>query len=369
MRIRLSHLVLLIGAFTLPIAVTMSAQLFTATPLNDLGKGTYESFQGGLYENGSNQVPAAHNADGLTFMSQVQPLDASGNPSSNGKVILSSLGMSNAQIEFSSFEAIANDSDAVNHTTLLLWSGAASGQDACYWFPAFGAPACSPTTENEYDRISDGLTDTGFSNLQVQAIWIDNANGRVHSENRGCQPQGTLCIALCDPQIKGCVNSDQKTNPLNEEEEFGETLRAAKTRFPDLKLAFFSSRVFGGYALSASDDADPEPFAYQTGFGIKWLIQAQINQISTGVVDPVAGDLSYGSAPWVAWGPYFWADGPIPRSDGLVWCNGQAGPPCNGEIDFSPPGLHLNTTGGNKAGNLLLDFFTTSPYTTPWFNN
>jgi hypothetical protein len=335
-------------------------------PIMDMtAADNYLSFPGGLYENSSDTVPADHDADGKAAAALIQPLDTNGNPSATGKVILISFGMSNAAIEFGSFVSIAEASRQVNQTTLYISNSALSDQDACYWFPATGPPSCNSTVENEYDRIAANMSASGVSAAQVQIAWIDSANGRDHSENRGCQPLGTLCLSLCDPSTVGCVNNENTTNALNEEEEFGETMRAAKTRFPNLKLLFFSSRVYGGYA--SASDADPEPFAYETGYGIKWLIQAQINQISTGTVDPVGGDLSYGSAPWIAWGPYFWADGPNPRSDGLVWCNGQSGSPCKGEVDFGPGGLHLNTTGGNKAGNLLLNYFLTSPYTQAWF--
>jgi hypothetical protein len=368
MRIRFSNVLLILFVLLLSGLALYASQVFIATPINDLGTGTYLGFQGGLYQNGTNLVPTDHNSDGKLYTDEITPLNAQGNPDSNGEVILLSMGMSNALIEFSTFEAQAAGSKLVNHDTLTVWDGAQSGQDACYWFPAEGSPVCSPSTQNEYDRIIDGLTSSGLSNLQVQALWVDNANGRVHPDNRGCQPQGTLCVPLCDPALRDCVNTDNKTNALNEEEEFGEALRAAKTRFPNLKLAFFSGRVFGGYAVGGEDDADPEPFAYESGFAVKWLIQAQINQISTGVVDPVAGDLSYEHAPWIAWGPYFWADGPNPRSDGLTWCFGQTTSPCNGEFDFSAGGLHLNPTGATKAANLMMGFFTTSPYTTPWFN-
>jgi hypothetical protein len=346
--------------------VTGGSSGATMIPLMDMTlSDSYLGFPGGLYENGSDTVPSDHDADGLAAAALIQPLDTNGTPSASGKVILISMGMSNAAIEFGSFVSLANASTQVNKTTLHIGNEALSDQDACYWFPATGPPFCNATTENNYDRISADLASNGFSPAQVQVAWIDSANGRVHSENRGCVPLGTLCSSLCDPATAGCVNSEDTTNALNEEEEFGETLRAAKTRFPNLKLIFFSSRVYGGYA--SPSDADPEPFAYETAYGIKWLIQAQINQIRTGEVDPVAGDLSYGSAPWVAWASYFWADGPDPRSDGLVWCNGQTGSPCNGEVDFNTGGLHLNTTGGNKAGNLLLNYFFSSSYTTAWF--
>lgn len=340
----------------------------------------YLNFSGGFYENSSDTVPADHDADGKSFAAQIQPLDTNGNPSATGTVVFVSFGMSNAQIEFDSFVTLTKGNSSVNQTTLHISDGAASEQDACYWISAQGAPACNTTVENEYDRVIGDLTSGGYSANQVQVAWVDNANGRVHPNNDGCLPIGTLCNPLCDPSIVGCVNNENTTNALNEEEEFAECLRAAKSRFPNLKLVFFSSRVYGGYALPG-DAADPEPFAYEAGYAVKWLTQAQINQIRTGTVDPVAGDLSYSVAPWIAWAScessecsdgkrhsgYFWANGTTPRSDGLVWCNGQTGAPCNGEMDFGSDGLHLTATGGDKAANLLLNFFLNSPYTKSWF--
>jgi hypothetical protein len=370
MRFRGSSVLLSLLVFAFSGVALYSAQsLFIATPINDLATRTYLGFEGGLYEHGANVVPTDDESSGKLYTSEIAPLDVNGNPDANqGHVILLSLGMSNALIEFNGFEKATESSSLANQATLAEWNGAQSGQDACYWFPAYGPPECNPTTENEYDRISKGLAQSNLSYLQVQAVWVDSANGRFHSENRGCLPLGTLCNSLCNPAAAGCLNTANKTNALNEEEEFAETLRAAKARFPNLKLAFFSARVFGGYAIGGQDEADPEPFAYETGFAVKWLIQAQINQMRTGTIDPVAGDLSFDVAPWITWGPYFWADGNIPRSDGLAWCFGQKGAPCRGEFDFSSGGIHLNATGSTKAGKLLLNYFTTSPYAVPWFN-
>jgi hypothetical protein len=99
----------------------------------------------------------------------------------------------------------------------------------------------------------------------------------------------------------------------------------------------------------------------KSGFAVKWLVQAQIDQTTNGgrVVDVRAGDLNYNSAaPWLAWGPYLWADGTNARSDGLTW----------ERADFVSDGTHPSEASGvKKVGTLLLSFFKTSPHTRCWF--
>jgi len=348
---------------------------FTATPLMDMAVSsgpcaTYQGFPGGLYENCSNTVPADHGADGLAFASQVAPLDVNGKPSSSGQIVFSSIGMSAALTEFSQFLTMAQASTAVNQSTLTIYEGAASNQDACYWFPATGPPGCDPSAPNNYDRIQTAMASGpgDLSPAQIQVAWIDEANGRVHPQSAGCSTTGTECVPLCDETVSGCTNTPETTDALNLEQELGNILRAAKQRWPNLKMAFFSGRIYAGYAVGGQDSTpDPEPYAYEVGFAVKWLIEAQITQLRTGTVDPVAGDLGYDVAPWLGWGWYTWASGPIPRSDGLIWCNGQAAAPCSGEIDFQSDGLHPNTAGATKFANILMNFFLNSPYTSAWF--
>src|SRR5438093_4711366 len=72
-------------------------------PLNDLGSGLYlNQYQGGLYPNGSNTVPAAHASEGMLRAGAIQPLDLNGNPSASGHYVLLSIGMSNTTQEFCS---------------------------------------------------------------------------------------------------------------------------------------------------------------------------------------------------------------------------------------------------------------------------
>jgi hypothetical protein len=306
------------------------------TPIQDLGTGLYLGlFQGGLYPNGQNAPPTDHEAEGLARAAAIAPLDPDGNPDPKGKFVMMSIGMSNTTQEYcsaSSFEPCdawtfmgqAADSTLVNHTTLAIVNGALGGQVAAAWD--------SPTDAN-YDRVRDDvLIPRGLSEAQVQIVWVKEADAG---------PMVSLPNANADAYML--------------ETHLGNIVRAVRVRYPNVQMVFLSSRVYAGYA---STTLNPEPYAYESGFSVKWLIEAQIVQMAGGAVDPRAGDLDYhGVAPWLAWGPNLWADGLVPRSDGLIW-------EC---ADFSSDGTHPSISGREKVGTLLLDFMLNSAFTVPWF--
>jgi hypothetical protein len=342
------------------ITVTRPAGNGTKIPLMDMTPSqNYLNFQGGLYENSSDTVPPDHNTAGLTAAAAIQPLDTNGNPSASGKIVFVAIGRSTTVDEFVPFMNQAGTNSGVNHATLVIVNGALSGAMPCIWTVASEPPSCNPSLGNQYDRVRDTvLAPLGLTEKQVQAAWVEEYNADPATD--GFQ-------TLCDATVAGCSNNVSQTEALRYEQQLGGILRAAKTRWPNLQQAFHSSRMYGGYAAT---NHSSEPYPYEYGFSVKWLIQAQILQIRSGgtSIDPTAGDLHYraGVAPWTAWGPYTWANGDTPRSDGLIWCNGQAGSPCNGEVDFQPDGTHPNTQGDNKVANLLMNFFLNSPYTS-WF--
>jgi hypothetical protein len=312
------------------LASTLWAQSFVATPLPDLGPGKYKGFQGGLYENGSNELPHDHAAEGVALAAQVKPV--------RGKFVLLAVGMSNATIEFRVFESLANADARVNHTTMAVMNGAQGALTACFWRFATENPVQSGCRAphpipNQYDRIRDELLrPAGLTEDQVEVIWLKNADPR---------PSVALPASDADAYVY--------------ERELGEMARAARARYPNLKLMFISSRIYAGYAAVP---LNPEPYAYEYGFSVKWAVQAQIDQMRNGKVDPIAGNLDYkkGVAPWIAWGPYLWADGTVARSDGWTWKSSE----------FQADGTHPNKDGVEKVARGLLDFFNNSPYAA-WF--
>ena len=305
-------------------------------PIDDLGAGLYlGQFQGGLYPGGANVPPAAHATEGLARAQGLQPLDTAGLPSVDGKIVLMSLGMSNTTQEFCSrnsfdpcapwtFMGQAAVDSRVNDTTLAIINGALGGQPATAW----DSPA-----DSNYNQVRDAkLAPKGLTEAQVQVVWVKQANPG---------PSVSLPNANADA--------------FNLEASLADIARAAKVRYPNLRLMFFSSRIYAGYA---STTLNPEPYAYESAFSIKWLIEAQVQQAATGTVDPLAGDLDFNTvAPWLAWGPYPWADGLTPRSDGLTWACGE----------LESDGTHPAMLAEEKVGAMLLQFMLDSPFANPWF--
>ncbi|HEV2401092.1 MAG TPA: Ig-like domain-containing protein [Candidatus Sulfotelmatobacter sp.] len=295
----------------------------TTTPmvaLNDLATGTYQGYEGGLYPNGSNVRPASHDTDGKNFALGIQPLDGNGNYSPTGKYVLMAIGESTAQNEFNRFLPIAN-SDPTKNPYLVLVNGAQGGAtpnnftatDSVYW----------STVLNNY------LPQNGVTANQVVAIWMEDTDG----------------IAT------GTFPTDVQTM----QSEYETMMQTMHTLFPNLKLVYFSSRVYGGYSNGVGHPDNPEPYAYEVGYAVKWAIQDQLNGNSNLNYNPANGPVV---APWMSWGPYYWSNGMLGRNDGFIW-------DC---ADFSADGTHPSSQFGQlKVATQLLNFLKTDDTTIPWY--
>ena len=263
---------------------------------------------------------------GLQLSSQVEPLAPDGTPDSGaGSIVLISIGVSNTTQEFAigasegvpgtPFKARA-DADPDKNSQLAIVDGAQGGHAISHWLDTSFSP---------WVEVANRIAAAGFSPLQVQAAWV-----KLPERN----PTEAFPI---DAQT---YRDDLET-----------VLRNLKSEYPNIQLAYLSSRVYGGYSVNSPS---PEPFAYQMGFGVKLTIQDQINGLGNINPDPAQGEVV---APWVAWGPYIWADGVNPNSDGLTWL-------CE---DFVSDGTHPGGSAVDKVAIRLLDHFKTDPTSCSWF--
>jgi hypothetical protein len=285
-------------------------------PLTDLGSGQYQGEPGGLYGNGSNTRPGPHDAAGLALAKSIEPRDMQGKPSANGKYVFLSIGLSNTTQEFSAFIPKANAA-AGKDSHLVIVDGAQGARPASSW--------AQPNHE-VWTVVQQRLANAGVSSAQVGAVWIKLANPA---------PMGKF------PTYAKTLQGDL----LN-------VVHNLRDKFPNLKVGYMSSRIYGGYATTP---LNPEPYAYESGFSVKWLIGDQIAGKAELNYDPSKGTVV---APWLAWGPYIWADGANPRCDGLTFS-------CQ---DFaSNDGTHPSNSGQSKVADMLLAFLQSDTTAREWF--
>ena len=290
-------------------------------PLTELGADEYQGFKGGLYPDGKNERPADHEKAGLALAKKVQPLDADGKPSADGKIVLLSVGMSNTGQAFNGFIRAAKGDGGVNPKVVLL-NGAQGGMTA----HAIQDPDDQGTGTKYWDREDVILKEAGVTRAQVQAVWIKQADA---GPSQGFPKYAQTLQA--------------------ELEKVAQVLAA---RFPNVKLVYLSSRTYAGWAKTR---LNPEPYAYESGFSVKWLIEKQIKGDADLNYDAARGAVK---APWLSWGPYLWANGATPRADGFRYEEG----------DFSSSdGTHESDAGVAKVGKELLKFFKTDSTTRDWF--
>jgi hypothetical protein len=298
-------------------------QAFTGLkPLNEMtADDRYKGEDGGLYGGGRNDAPEAHLRAAKRELERIVPLGPLGNPLKEGKIGLLSVGMSNTYGEFRYFKEQA-DRDGKKAPPVILVNGAVGGAGAASW--AKGA-------EGVWNTAQERLKEADLTPEQVQVAWMKHA----------------------DPGPSPDTTPLEYAHKLRDWEQ--SILQLLKSRFPNLRVCYLSSRIYGGYNAAGLRRVNPEPFAYESAFSVRWLIQDQIKGDPRLNYDPAKGPVR---SPLLLWGPYLWADGIHPRkSDGLAW----------ERKDLGEDGVHPSPAGGRKVADLLLNFFMSDPLARTWF--
>jgi len=295
-------------------------------PLTDMtANDRYKDQDGGLYGGGGNKPPKKHLQAALQQAKLIRPLDDEGRPSEEGKIGFVSIGMSNTTQEFSAFVRLAN-ADPAKSPKVVIVDGAQGGMDARAWADP-GSPS-RPGTRNPWEVLDERLKRMGVTDNQVQVAWVKQA--RITPGTLGEFPRHA-------EEMKGHVVT---------------IVNKLKHRFPNLRIAYLSSRIYGGYAKTP---LNPEPYAYESAFTVRWLIQDQIKGDPKLNYDSEKGAVK---SPLLLWGPYLWADGQQGRkAEDLVWR----------PEDLAGDGTHPSDSGRRKVAELLLRFMKTDPTAKTWY--
>src|SRR5581483_1376604 len=146
--------------------------------------------------------------------------------------------------------------DRGHNPRLVFVNGAQGGMTAA----ATQNPDDGRTGTRYWTTVDERLKAAGVTRAQVQAAWIKQADaGPTQGFPKYAQ-------TLCD--------------------ELRQIVRMMHRRFPNLKLVYLSSRTFAGFARTP---LNPEPYAYESGFSVRWLIEEQIKSDPALNFDPAKG--------------------------------------------------------------------------------
>ncbi|UCC99908.1 MAG: hypothetical protein JSW66_08500 [Phycisphaerales bacterium] len=294
-------------------------------PVTEMAEIQYKGQTGGLYGGGRNTPPESHRVAARKVLAKIRPLDAEGQPAKTGKIVLISLGMSNTTQEFSTFKKLA-DADPNKSPSVVIVDCAQGGQAAHQWaYPDEGGTRKRPSPWIVMDQR---IKQADVTAAQVQAVWIKQA--QMGPARLGEFPAHARSL------------TDDTVVILNK----------LKVKFPNLQIGYLSSRIYAGYATGS---LNPEPYAYESAFSVRWLIEEQIEGIADLNYDSSKGEVK---SPLLLWGPYLWADGVKGRkTDDLVWKR----------EDLAGDGTHPSTSGREKVARMLLEFFKSDPNAKSWF--
>lgn len=317
-------------------------------PLTDMGDQKYKDQDGGLYGGGSNEPPEAHAALARKALAQILPRDADGKPAADGKVVMVSIGMSNTTMEFRVFKQMG-DADPTKSPHVVIVDTAQGGRSAGAWAKSLSGNtrrSRTPREGQEYRGTPGENTPDQEKYGAAHTVW-EEADRRVRLA--GCTPRQVQVAWI---KVAGSVKKPYPDHLAEYEGHLEKIATLAKARWPNLQIAYLSSRIYAGYATSL---LNPEPWSYESAFGVRAVILKQAKGDAGLNADPARGEVK---AAVLLWGPYMWADGTKPRkSDGFAW----------EQKNFGADGTHPSSSGTKKVGEQLLRFLTTNPLAKPWF--
>jgi hypothetical protein len=192
------------------------------TPIMDLGIGTYQGYQGGLYADGQNTPPTDYLAAGVAASAAIRAAPRIG---------LLAVGMSNTDLFFSRFQQIAID----RNPAVTLVNGAQWGVDINGW--------TSPTSK-AWSTADSRIATAGLAPADIRAIWLMEAPSSLPS----AFPDGARTTAT----------------------KLGMVIDAATIRYPNLAQVHVSDLAYEGYT-----GYEPR-HGYENGYSVKWLIADRI---------------------------------------------------------------------------------------------
>jgi hypothetical protein len=190
-----------------------------------------------------------------------------------------------------------------------------------------GKRANSGLEKDTWPTLARRIAEAGLSAKQVQVCWLKHVEANP-------KPFGEF-----------------PAHARQLQQDLTAILQIARHHYPNLRIVYLSSRTFGGW--SGRESGSPEPYAYESGFGTRWVVQSQIRGDAAMNFDPARGEAR---VPLVLWGPYLWARGDVASQNCLIWT----------QDDVRADQLHPNEDGCKKTTALLLNFFKTNEGTSRW---
>lgn len=267
-----------------------------------------EEFSGGLFGDGFNDEAGEHLALGIAVSNKIRPIKGT------GRVSLALMGNSNTT---QTFDQIVADSLAVPNlaSSLVLADLAQAGCGT--------EQLADPSSEYWTQVFEAKLAAAGVSIPEIQVVWLKTPWAPLDEEA---------------PPVPFPDHVYLYRDSLHL------ALQQIKAHLTNVRMVFLSSEYWAGYAEPPADGSPQvsffEPRIYESFWGIKFLVQQQIDDLS--------GHTAGAAYPYITVGPYLWADGTIARSDGTSWVCPD---------DYKPDGRHPSAGSGRvKVSGLFWEF-------------